>query len=504
MPAFDDENSNSDSSLPRAGNLFHLHGSVGDLGDNDRQDVIKTQVLLGNAGYYDLLGLGGPTGWPGSELTRGLRRFQKDRGLAVDGVMLPDGETIKALRDELSYKLRAYDAPSPEEADQHHAESAQRGEDDDRPRSSVVAMPEGNGQAEHPPGVRRPDSGAGIQSDVPAAAASHRPGAQYAQVALPPPAPPLPVAGGAAQSQLPQDRPEYKAAAREIDRRIGYAKENADRWLDNAKDVAATLPNLLQGLLPDSIHVSPPSRPSSESDKAQTRTPPLMPSAPPDEPPPDHRHEETTAAPEQLIPPEMQEWIEGLEPFDQNLARSLLAVLNSNGNATTRRGNNQLIVEALTQIQADYPDLEKWISHAGGGTLEGDGTNHHKEEYIKNVDGNRNVHRAGSGRPDITFHLARNIAMALRFNTASQKADGSFTDAEIAQAEKHGRLSRERPPAMVEKLQPGESEAAYRAKIQPRIREAIRQAIDDWKATGEFLQSDPETPAKYRHWYDRQ
>lgn len=34
--------------------LFSFSGSVGRFGDNNRDDVIKAQALLANAGYYEL------------------------------------------------------------------------------------------------------------------------------------------------------------------------------------------------------------------------------------------------------------------------------------------------------------------------------------------------------------------------------------------------------------------------------------------------------------------
>ena len=45
------------SLLPKENNsddLFSFSGSVGRFGDNNRDDVIKAQALLANAGYYDL------------------------------------------------------------------------------------------------------------------------------------------------------------------------------------------------------------------------------------------------------------------------------------------------------------------------------------------------------------------------------------------------------------------------------------------------------------------
>lgn len=106
------------------GDLFNLSGSVGAQGDNDRHDVIKTQLMLDRTGHLDLDSLGGPTGWPGGELTRGLRNYQKDRGLTVDGFMRPDGETLRSLNGELS-GMTDYRVPTPQEVDRRHEHLAQ-------------------------------------------------------------------------------------------------------------------------------------------------------------------------------------------------------------------------------------------------------------------------------------------------------------------------------------------------------------------------------------------
>lgn len=126
----DDVDTSLSGSLPalplEAGpdDLFRLSGSVGAQGDNQRQDVIKTQLMLDRTGHFDLGSLGGPTGWPGGELTRGLRSYQKDRGLTVDGVMLPDGETLRSLNGELS-DMRGYRVPTPQEVDRKFVQFAQ-------------------------------------------------------------------------------------------------------------------------------------------------------------------------------------------------------------------------------------------------------------------------------------------------------------------------------------------------------------------------------------------
>lgn len=114
--------------MPGANDLFDLSGPVGLGGANDRGDVIKTQVMLGNSGDFDLAGLGAPTGWPGSDLTQGIRAFQKRHGLTEDGLILPvpadgvgpdgAGETLEAMRGELR-RMKGYAAPTPQDVDRH-------------------------------------------------------------------------------------------------------------------------------------------------------------------------------------------------------------------------------------------------------------------------------------------------------------------------------------------------------------------------------------------------
>lgn len=125
---------------------FILGGSVGHTGENDRADVIKAQVLFGNTGHYDLAALGAPTGWPGGSLEQAMRRFQKERGLQVDGLMLPQGETLQALRDELGDSLKGYRVPGPQDVDRYYAERSRHGGDDaGRAPGTIVTAAEGDG-----------------------------------------------------------------------------------------------------------------------------------------------------------------------------------------------------------------------------------------------------------------------------------------------------------------------------------------------------------------------
>lgn len=84
---------NDDSRL----RLDVLSAPVGAGGKNDRLDIAKVESLLGAHGYLDLDATGGPTGYAGTRLADATRRFQKDKGLRVDGRLAPNGETILTL-----------------------------------------------------------------------------------------------------------------------------------------------------------------------------------------------------------------------------------------------------------------------------------------------------------------------------------------------------------------------------------------------------------------------
>lgn len=61
------------------------------------EDVVGVKTRLQREGYYDIPSYG-LTPYPDSRLFEGIRKFQRDNGLAVDGVMNPGGETEQALR----------------------------------------------------------------------------------------------------------------------------------------------------------------------------------------------------------------------------------------------------------------------------------------------------------------------------------------------------------------------------------------------------------------------
>lgn len=498
-PHTEDQDADNRPHIPESNDadLFSLLGTVGDWGENNRQDVIKAQILLGNAGYYDLVDLGGPTGWAGGELKRSLRRYQKDRGLSVDGIMLPDGETMRSLNDDLGGRLAGYVAPSPQDADDHHDGRALEKSGNGPSARSNIAMPDADGRSEHPTGVRIPEPGQ-IYSDAPPADASLTPGAQYAQVAVPvQPLPPAidgrsPVQPG---GPLPQDRPDVKAAAQELERRFGYAKENAARWAGQAKDAASQLPNLLRDIVPDAIRFAP----IGESEKAQTQTPPLMPSAPPEEPPSGRPPEDAKTEAEQFIPPQLEEWVEAFPQFDQELLRQLLNVANSNGDEHTQLGNRIFIQEYLDELKKKYPEAAKAIQHVAGGHR--DGNIERKkipEEHLPNAATKGQI---GSTRTDITFGLKEEIIEAMlgpkaserhRINSQTMTKSGDRPIKKERVSEANLRINAKGQQVdTVPKLRPDsngmvseEKLAAYRALMRERAAEMIPRWIADLKSKG--------------------
>lgn len=175
---------------------FVLSGSVGRFGDNRRDDLIKAQILLANAGYYDLPRPGAPTGWLSGEIVRAIRRYQKDQGLEPDGRILPfdeerggigrngEGETLAALQGELGDRLTGRVAPTPEQVDAfYEARAKQRaceGEDAPVPPTPISLRGE-DGSAEHPVGTVPANRPASVMSDVDPPQEQWKDGAQVAR-----------------------------------------------------------------------------------------------------------------------------------------------------------------------------------------------------------------------------------------------------------------------------------------------------------------------------------
>jgi hypothetical protein len=76
---------------------FQLNQTLASNSPANPDDVINVKQQLRRNGYYDEPSYG-MTPYPDKNLFDGIKKFQKDNWLAVDGIMNPDGETIRAMQ----------------------------------------------------------------------------------------------------------------------------------------------------------------------------------------------------------------------------------------------------------------------------------------------------------------------------------------------------------------------------------------------------------------------
>lgn len=490
--------------------LFSFSGSVGPNGENRREDVIKAQTLLACTGDFDPDGIFKmPTGWPSSDLYRGIRKLQKRAGRTVDGMLMPIpaggvdqngvGETLDVLRGELGDSLAGQKAPTPKEVDAHYEAEARRN------ATSEEGPAPSQGEASNTSGTTDV-----VLSDVPDTAQPvWQDGGQSAQMS------PLQqqITQQAAQAtqrllglppgpgKPPRDQhgisDDEKRAAGELQRR-GAETINL---LNFAPQLVGKVIRDPQAFLPaDKLPKTPPSEPISDSDEAAAQTPPLT-------PPqvegklqgrPAEEHEPSI---EQLIPPEMKEWYGGLEPFDQELAKQLMIVMNRRGDDITQLGNREFIIEYLKVFKEEFRHIRGQILHVAGGQDEYG--NNIPEEYLKSkkTDGMK-----GSSFADISFKFVNHITETLyqsedkgqrnRINTQTMQKrypDRGIADErrrqanleENAEGQPTGRFPKLRPDMSDGRVSPQYLDA-YRAQARAYARENIA----DWIRTlekGGFL-----------------
>lgn len=432
---------------------FALGGSVGADGANDPGDVIKAQVLLGNTGDFPLDELGAPTGWPSSGLTDGIRAVQRRHGLTVDGVMLPmvdgavgpngEGETLAATQLDLDGRLDGHVVPSPAESEEYF--SAQNRFGGDGKPAVRISTAESRAGRDLPRGVLLPE----ILSDPPDPAPAFAPGQQVAF------APAWALAAGVAT-------------------RVG----------------GPHLPNLLRGLGTMAPAAALPLHGDSPADD-QASGAALPESRGPEVPPPDEQARRTGPSPRRgqiviaedgrrLQVPALTGWADDLNQSDRGFAEALAAALvlqddrlrtgGSRGDAWTQQGINITIEECLKLAKAEFPGFK--VNHIFGGNEDGGGPAI-KEEHVWNFDGQGEQQRSGSRRPDFTFELARNIALRLRYNTATTDAQGNPVPREQA-AEKGIRdLAQDDVMHAAPKFPRGSSEADMRALARAECRKAL-------------------------------
>ncbi len=80
---------------------FSLNQTIGSSYPADPDDVLRTKKGLNRLGFYAVPKYG-MTPWTDDELFAGLKNFQRDNGLAVDGIMKPGGPTQSLLWRRLS------------------------------------------------------------------------------------------------------------------------------------------------------------------------------------------------------------------------------------------------------------------------------------------------------------------------------------------------------------------------------------------------------------------
>ncbi len=485
LPIDPDQSPVGAASLPDVGDLFRLTGAIGPEAANARDDVIRAQILLGQSGDLDLDSLGGPTGWPGGELTRGLKRYQRRRGLTVDGLMLPDGETINALQEDLSDRLARYKAPTTAEVDDHHDKLARYRPDENEIREmprTALAMP-GRGL---PAYVRtlaentdqrnpEPQLLSATVSDVADAPSAFAPGAQVAQIVLPI-NPAVGTAGIAGAAQHPYGvTPETAKAGQQL-----------EKWFDEKVNLLRLPAQMYQHL------ANPASTPLDPATEAASRTPPLIPSAPEEEPPEGRKAEEREPTLEELIPPEMKPWVEGLEPFDQQLARELMLIYNRRGGPETIKGNAIIVKEMMDALQK-YPALAADMEHAGGSQSPKEGRpgegEYLKEQHFLNA---QTGGKKGGSWADITFEAKPDLAKELGIRYLHLSSAKLLKDGKTAvsdEREKKTRLEKNSPNSRVEIAEKPVVTRIDGSKIpydwdgyQARIRDFAEQLVEEIEA----------------------
>ena len=80
---------------------YKLKSPVGMNHDTDPDDVWVIKKTLNLNGFYDEPNQG-MTPFPDEALFSGIKRFQRQFGLTVDGLMNPDGETERHMQQHLA------------------------------------------------------------------------------------------------------------------------------------------------------------------------------------------------------------------------------------------------------------------------------------------------------------------------------------------------------------------------------------------------------------------
>ncbi|HLO78105.1 MAG TPA: peptidoglycan-binding domain-containing protein [Magnetospirillum sp.] len=81
---------------------FNLKKAMGTNYLVDSGDIVNTKKALSQLGYYDAPPHRGIDDWTDDAMFNGIRAFQQDKGLKVDGFMRPGGPTEMAINANLA------------------------------------------------------------------------------------------------------------------------------------------------------------------------------------------------------------------------------------------------------------------------------------------------------------------------------------------------------------------------------------------------------------------
>lgn len=81
--------------------------SIGNNLKNEISDVLNLKGVLHDLGFFEADNDAEPHGYITRELDSGIKRFQKENGLSVDGIIHPKGETEQKLGDVMRAQLNS-------------------------------------------------------------------------------------------------------------------------------------------------------------------------------------------------------------------------------------------------------------------------------------------------------------------------------------------------------------------------------------------------------------
>ena len=82
---------------------FRLKGPIGLEYNMDPDDTLSTKTALRDLGHFRTPKYG-LTPYPDQPMLEGIKSFQRQKGLLVDGVMKPDGPTVTVLGQVLDQR----------------------------------------------------------------------------------------------------------------------------------------------------------------------------------------------------------------------------------------------------------------------------------------------------------------------------------------------------------------------------------------------------------------